>query len=97
MFLPESRQLNDRMCVPPRLISVSALPCKSGIFHRHSELGAELSMGWVDPRVGLGWVNCSKSTKKTERIVLGRMHLKHGYIRFGCTKQLNLILRPIYY
>jgi len=24
---------------------------------------AELSMGWVDPWVGLGWVHCSKSTK----------------------------------
>ena len=24
------------------------------------------------------------------------MHLKHGWIRFGFTKQLNLILRPIW-
>jgi len=63
-------------------------------------------MGWVDPWVGLGWVgfgqdfsvfgglgwvHCSKSTKKIERIVL--MLSKHGWIKFGCIKQLNLILR----
>jgi len=45
---------------------------------------SELSMGWVDPWVGLGrdfsifgglgWVHYSKSTKKFERTTL--MHLK---------------------
>jgi len=37
---------------------------------------SELSMGWVDPWVGLGWVHCSKSIRIFERIVL--VHLKHG-------------------
>ena len=29
-----------------------------------------MSMDWVDPRVGLGWVHYSKSTKKFDRIIL---------------------------
>jgi len=37
---------------------------------------SELSMGWVDPWVALGWVHCSKSIRIFERIVL--VHLKHG-------------------
>jgi len=55
-------------------------------------------MGWVDPRVGLGWVEIfqflvgwvgSTTVKvlKLEGITL--MHLKHGQIRFGCIKQLR--------
>jgi len=57
-------------------------------------------MGWVgldrDFSVfgGLDWVHYSKSTKKSERINM-LMHLKYGYKRFGCAKQLNLILRPM--
>jgi len=60
-------------------------------------------MGWVDPCVGLGrvhiffmgWVgSTTEKYYKFERIML--MHLKHGYIGFGFTKQLNLILRPIW-
>ena len=57
-------------------------------------------MSWIDPWVGLGRdfsvfdglgsVHYSESTKKFERIVL--MRLKHGKIRFGCTKQLNLLV-----
>jgi len=53
---------------------------------------AELSMGWVDPWVGLGWVGLGRDfsvfgglgwvgsttakVQKFERIIL--MHLKHG-------------------
>ena len=32
----------------------------------------------------------SAKVLKFERIML--MHLKHGWIRFGCTKQLNLLV-----
>ena len=49
--------------------------------------GAELSMGWVDPWVGLGWFeifqflvgwvgSTTENVLKFERIML--MHLKHG-------------------
>jgi len=30
---------------------------------RELDSSAELSMGWVDLWVGLGWVHCSKSTE----------------------------------
>ena len=49
----------------------------------------ELSIGWVDPWIGLGRVHCGKSVNISKDYV---MHLKHGYIRFGCTKQLNLLV-----
>jgi len=64
-------------------------------------------MGWVDPWVGLGqagsrffsfwWVGLGPLQQKYykfERIIL--MHLKHGWITFGCTSQLNFILWPIW-
>ena len=58
-------------------------------------------MGWVDPWVGsrffqflVGWVGSTiAKVLKFEMTTL--MHLKHGWIRFDFTKQLNLILRPI--
>ena len=58
----------------------------------------EFSMGWVDPWVGLGrdfplfgemgWVECTMANVlKCERMML--VHLKHGQITSGCTKQIN--------
>ena len=49
----------------------------------------ELSIGWVDPWIGLGRFHCGRSVNISKDYV---MHLKHGYIRFGCTKQLNLLV-----
>ena len=54
----------------------------------------KLSMGWVDPWVGSGWVDIFQflvgwvgstmaKVLKFERIML--LHLKHGQIRLGCT------------
>jgi len=57
--------------------SVSA-SFRSGV----SDACAELSMGWVDPWVGLGWVglgwvgSTTAKVLKFERISL--LHLKHG-------------------
>ena len=45
-------------------------------FGLETDADTELSMGRVDPWIGLGWVHYSKSTKIFERIVL--IHLKHG-------------------
>ena len=65
----------------------------------HGWQNAELSMGWVDPWVdlgrdssdfgGLGWVHYRKCTKNLKKNML--VHVKHGYVRFVCTKQLNFI------
>jgi len=72
-----------------------------GATRRWSDAGAELSMGWVDPWVGLGrveifqflvgWIGSTAAkVLKLERIML--LNLKHDETRFGCTKQLNLLV-----
>jgi len=49
-----------------------------------NEVG-QSSMGWVGSTIS--------KVLKFDRITL--VHSKHGCIRFGCTKQLNMTLRPI--
>ena len=46
----------------------------------------QLSMGWVGSTIS--------KVLKFDRITL--VHLKHGCITFGCIKQLNMTLRPIW-
>ena len=63
--------------------------------------GSELSMGWVDPWVGSGWVEIFQflvgwvgSTRaKVQQNWKNYVNaFKTRQIRFGCTKQLNCLL-----